>query len=137
MGEFFRELAKVGLYKRSQGRVSRQVTAAALAVIFMAGCYSLHTVLLSSRGVSGVGGIAYWLPGALLLGFWWVSYRVVNVPAFADFLISVETEMIKVSWPSWSELFRASIVVILFLFAFAGLMFGFDVVFQAVRNILL
>ena len=34
----------------------------------------------------------------------WATYRSVNLPAFADFLIAVEAEMNKVSWPSWSEL---------------------------------
>ena len=29
----------------------------------------------------------------------WAAYRVVNLPAFADFLIAVEAEMNKVSWP--------------------------------------
>ena len=29
----------------------------------------------------------------------WLGYRIVNVPQFADFLIAVEAEMNKVSWP--------------------------------------
>ena len=34
------------------------------------------------------------------------------MPAFADFLIAVEAEMNKVSWPTRTELFRGSMVVI-------------------------
>jgi preprotein translocase subunit SecE len=48
------------------------------------------------------------------------------MPTFADFLISVEGEMNKVSWPSRSELFRASLVVILVIFFLAALLFGYD-----------
>ena len=34
---------------------------------------------------------------------------VVNLPVFADFLIAVEAEMNKVSWPTRGELFRGSV----------------------------
>ena len=37
----------------------------------------------------------------------WVAFRLVNMPAFADFLIAVEAEMNKVSWPTRGELFRS------------------------------
>ena len=30
----------------------------------------------------------------------WFAYRLVNLSSFADFLIAVEVEMTKVSWPS-------------------------------------
>ena len=38
MGTFFRELVHVGIYKRSQGRVTRQVTFAALAAAIAWAC---------------------------------------------------------------------------------------------------
>ena len=50
------------------------------------------------------------------------------MPAFADFLISVEGEMNKVSWPSRSELFRASLVVILVIFSLAAILYAYDLV---------
>ena len=53
----------------------------------------------------------------LLAACVWVSYRLVNVPGFADFLIAVEAEMNKVSWPTRTELFRSSIVVLIMIFA--------------------
>ena len=52
----------------------------------------------------------YIVPLTVLVGGLWASFRVVQLPSFADFLISVEAEMNKVSWPSWDELIRASIV---------------------------
>ena len=42
-----------------------------------------------------------------------------ELPGFADFLIAVEAEMNKVSWPSRGELFRASIVVLVMIFVLA------------------
>jgi len=36
---FFQELLRTGLYKRSQGRVCRQVTFAALAIVITLGVY--------------------------------------------------------------------------------------------------
>ncbi len=48
------------------------------------------------------------------------------MPAFADFLIAVEAEMNKVSWPSWGELVRWSVVVIVMIFAIGFLLAALD-----------
>jgi preprotein translocase subunit SecE len=58
------------------------------------------------------------------------------MPAFADFLISVEGEMNKVSWPSRSELFRASIVVMVVIFFLAFLLYGYDVLLTWIKDFL-
>ncbi len=58
------------------------------------------------------------------------------MPAFADFLISVEGEMNKVSWPSRGELFRASLVVILVIFFLAALLFAYDAVLTWMLQVL-
>jgi len=116
-----RELFSIGLYKRSQGRVARQATFAALALIIALGAWSLG-VYLQDRGQLW----QYWIPMALVVLGLWASFRVVNIPAFADFLISVEGEMNKVSWPSRGELFRASLVVILVIFFLAALLYLYD-----------
>jgi preprotein translocase SecE subunit len=60
----------------------------------------------------------------------WLAYRAVNVPSFADFLIAVEAEMAKVSWPSKLELYRYSIVVIVVIFALAGVLYSFDIIWR-------
>jgi preprotein translocase subunit SecE len=51
---------------------------------------------------------------------------------FADFLIAVEAEMNKVSWPSRAELVRSSVVVIMVLFLLAIVLFGLDIVWSFV-----
>jgi preprotein translocase subunit SecE len=110
-----------GLYKRNQGRIARQATFAALAVLVALGGWSLSAY---SEEYGRVW--EYYVPMALVAIGLWASFRVVNIPAFADFLISVEGEMNKVSWPSRGELFRASVVVILVIFFLAGLLYVYD-----------
>ena len=115
------ELFSVGVYKRSQGRIARQVTFAALAIIFTLGAWSLSEYY-TDKG----NALHYYVPLAFLAAGWWISFRVVQLPTFADFLISVEGEMNKVSWPSRGELFRASLVVMVVIFFLAALLFGYD-----------
>lgn len=76
--------------------------------------------------------LAFGLPIALLVIGCWGSYRLVNYPRFADFLIAVEAEMNKVSWPSKGELVRSSMVVIFVIFALAFLLAGFDTVWMTI-----
>ncbi len=121
MGAVVREIFSVGLYKRTQGRVARQATFAALAVIVALGAWSM-SAYFQDRGREW----QYFIPMALVAIGLWASFRIVQIPAFADFLISVEGEMNKVSWPSRGELFRASVVVILVIFFLAGLLFLYD-----------
>jgi preprotein translocase SecE subunit len=71
-------------------------------------------------------GLHYWIPGLLLLAGAWVCYRLVNLPIFADFLIAVEAEMNKVSWPTRPELFRASTVVLILIFSLAIILGAYD-----------
>ena len=135
MGAFFREVVRVGVYKRSQGRITRQVTFAALALTIALGLLRLST-MLASQGLA----FQFALPGLLLVVFLWVAYRAVNFPGFADFLIAVEAEMNKVSWPTRPELFRASMVVLILIFSLAFLLAGYDlfwnVLFRKILHIL-
>lgn len=115
-----KELLTVEIYKRSQGRYTRQGTAIALGVVAALGCYRLFGTL------AGAGVWQYVAPAAILLISLWLSFRVVCIPRFADFLIATEAEMNKVSWPSWSELIRGSAVVLVTIFAMAAVLFGYD-----------
>jgi preprotein translocase subunit SecE len=125
VGAFVQELFRAGLYKRSQGRIARQATFVSLAVIVALGAWCL------SQYYSGQGSTArYAIPLAVLLVGVWMSFRAIQLPGFADFLISVEAEMNKVSWPARGELFRASIVVMLLIFFLAGLLFAFDLIWK-------
>jgi preprotein translocase subunit SecE len=135
------EMFQVGVYKRSQGRITRQVTFAVLALVVLVAAWSLWTVLGSGalpRNFIGMNLEAFveatqlrWvLPAVILLAGLWISYRAVNLPRFADFLIAVEAEMNKVSWPSRTELVRSSLVVIFVIFVLAGVLFSYDIIWR-------
>jgi len=126
-----RDLFDVRLYKRSQGRVIRQATFGALALTVAIGVWRLSVYNLGNGPV-----YQYYIPGALLLAGLWLSYRVVNVPQFADFLISVEAEMNKVSWPTRSELIRSSIVVMVTIFALGTMLFLYDIFWKQLFRLL-
>lgn len=121
MNAFFQELFRVGLYKRTQGRIARQVTFAAAAVCILAGAYQLYGSMIMMSQASRLA-----IPSVMMLVGLWVAYRLVNLPAFADFLIAVEAEMNKVSWPTRAELYRSSVVVLVTVFVLAVLLFVFD-----------
>ena len=136
------ELFSNSVYKPNQGRIVRQLTALTIWIIAGLGCWAMYSSL---RG--GLDSTASLIPGlknsfliagapaiTFLAGLWF-GYRVVNWPRFADFLIAVEAEMNKVTWPSKEELIRASIVVMFTIFFLAMALFMFDVVWQQFFNI--
>jgi preprotein translocase subunit SecE len=55
-----------------------------------------------------------------------VAFRFVNIPKFADFLVSVESELEKVTWPSRHEVIQATIVVLVAMFSLGVFLFLID-----------
>lgn len=124
---FFSNLFQTGLYKRNQGRISRQVTFAAIWIAASLGAWQVHAIAAANDIV-----LRLVVPlGIVVLGAW-LAYRLVNLPSFADFLISVEAEMTKVTWPTRTELIRGSVVVIFTIFFLAGSLFAFDTVWRLI-----
>lgn len=72
------------------------------------------------------------IPALVLCVGLWIAYRIVNLANFADFLISVEAEMSKVSWPTKTELVRGSVVVLITILFLAGFLFMFDFIWAMV-----
>lgn len=120
-------LLAADIYKRNQGRLTRQLTVLALWVVIFLGCYVLSVVPL---GDFREPWIRIGIPTALAIVGAWFAYRVVNYPKFADFLVSVEAEMAKVSWPGREELYRATVVVIVTMLLLAAVLFAFDYLWQ-------
>jgi preprotein translocase subunit SecE len=145
-GSFWGELLSASVYKPTQGRLARQVTFAALALTIGIGVWRLAQLLplwFAATGVlpagdlpadatgglaayGDVGVVRFLVPGLLLAAGLWFCYRLVNVPRFADFLIAVEAEMAKVSWPTGGEVARSSAVIIFLIFALAAILAGYD-----------
>lgn len=132
-GGLLRELLRTSVYKRSQGRVARQLTFAALAGTLAVAVWRLSQLLpvwLAASPGTGqapdLGVVRFLVPGLLLAAGVWLCFRLVNVPRFADFLIAVEAEMAKVSWPTVDQVIRSSIVIIFLMFALAGILAAYD-----------
>lgn len=125
------ELVSFGWYKRSQGKLARQITMTTIWIVVAIGCWRLETLL---RGQPL--WIHYSVPGILLLAGLWIGYRLVNYPPFADFLIAVEAEMNKVSWPTWRELSRSTIVVIVLIVGLTAILFSLDTLWLFILTVL-
>ncbi|MCE9544538.1 MAG: preprotein translocase subunit SecE [Planctomycetia bacterium] len=124
---FFQNLLMFGLYKRNQGRITRQVTFFAIAIGIGIGAWRFSDMWPRSDVA-----LHMIVPSVVALAGAWLAYRLVNMTSFADFLIAVEAEMGKVSWPTRSELVRGSVVVLIMLVFLATLLYFFDVVWQIV-----
>ena len=122
---FFATLFQAGLYKPLQGRVVRQVSFVCFAIIAILIAMQIGQIELLSDLFPGA---EYAFGMGLAAAGVWICYRLVNFPQFADFLIAVEAEMNKVSWPTWPELWKASLVVIFVIFSMALSLWIFDLV---------
>jgi preprotein translocase subunit SecE len=131
VGQIAQELLQVGIYKRSQGRITRQTTCIVIWVAFAIAAYRMYSV----------GGLElpyrYVIPTVTLLIGAWFGYRIVNYPTFADFLIAVEAEMNKVSWPTSTELVRSSIVVIVLIIGLTAVLFAYDTIWTGLLKYVL
>ena len=122
---FLQEFTSAALYKRSQGRLARQITCVVIWLVVAIGCWRMSAQLLGRFDYPVKWGV----PGLLLLVGMWFGYRIVNYPPFADFLIAVEAEMNKVSWPTWRELSRSTVVVIVLIVGLTAVLFSLDTIF--------
>jgi preprotein translocase subunit SecE len=104
----------------------RQFTCLAIWVATVLAAWQTHPTLTVDWQVSSP--VAYGVAGFVLVAGLWFGFRIVNLPSFADFLIAVEAEMNKVSWPSRTELIRASMVVIVLMFGLTIVLFTYDFV---------
>ena len=119
---FVGELFRFGLYKPAQGRMVRQATFIAVAVLVAFGCFSLSNGPLGGEEQSIRIGVP--------LGVWvllcWLAFRAVNVPQFADFLVSVESELEKVVWPGRKQVMQSTVVVIVTMLFLGAFLSGVD-----------
>ncbi len=128
------ELFQFGLYKRNQGRIARQVTFGAILLLVGIGSWRLGVYLRDNSSLEHVAVTAISL-GLGLAGAWF-AFRVVNMPSFADFLIAVEAEMNKVSWPTRTELVRSSLVVIFSILFLAAILFTYDLFWRQLLDLI-
>jgi preprotein translocase subunit SecE len=126
-----RELFQVGIYKRNQGRIARQVTGGALLIVIALGAWRLHEFMINSGKTTQL-----LVPTVVMLAGVWIAYRLVNMPSFADFLIAVEAEMNKVSWPTMGELWRSLLVVLFSIGFLVVILAAYDIFWRLVLHFL-
>ena len=127
MSGFFQELLRAKRYKPSQGKIARLLTGIAIAIIFFCGAYTLYYHTSGWNPV--VQGVITLIVAAVGS---WLAFRTINWAPFADFLVSVEAEMMKVSWPSYPETHSSTVVVLVVLGILALVIFVFDLFWLSV-----
>jgi preprotein translocase subunit SecE len=119
---FVSELGAFNIYKRNQGRLTRQLTAAGIGLLVAVGAYWLFDTPL--RGV--MLPVRMSLVAVFVTVGAWLTFRLVNYAPFAEFLIAVEGEMHKVTWSSWPELWRATAVVLSTMLFLGVILYVYD-----------
>ncbi len=121
-------------YKASQGLRVRRLTLLGVWILLGSGVYSLIandtlrsanknwslTLPFSSgQSLTLLPDIAITVPLLLIALSAWIGWRIVNFPAFADFLIATEAELNKVSWTTRKRLIQDTIVVLVTVLLFS------------------
>jgi len=142
-------------YKKSQGQRVRRATILGILVLAGCGIYALvsHGTLAfdlvpatqdiiendwwvavpfaTALPVAGpyvkiLGDVRFTVPLLLLAATFWFSWRLVNYPTFADFLIATEAEMNKVSWTTRKRLYQDTMVVLVTVVFMTAFLFFVD-----------
>ena len=107
------------IYKRGQGKYTRLYSAFGGILIVGLGCFQLYTKLQALD-------LGLWVetmvPVALFMILSVLVLWIVNRPTVADFMISAEGEMKKVSWSSRKEIAVSTFVVIVVVVGMAALL---------------
>ena len=129
---FLSELFSWRIHKRTQGRIVRQVTFYAIAGVVAVGAYTMSQGWLMDQSQ----GVRIGLPVVLTVIGAWLAFRLVNYLPFAEFLISVEAEMERVSWAGKDELYRATLVVIGMMAMMGVVLYAYDLIWVQVLGLL-
>ena len=125
-------------YKRTQGLKARRYTLIGLLIVGWSGVYSLisHQMLdgnwdlpipfTNGFTLTLLTDLGYSVPLLLGIATFWIAWRAVNAPSFADFLIATEAEMNKVSWSTRKRLVQDTIVVLITVLLLTVFLFTVD-----------
>jgi len=132
-------------YKPNQGLRVRRATMLGLLLLLGSGVWVLHnhgslasaerdwilTIPFTNLRIPILPDIEITLPIILAAAAFWISYRVVNWPMFADFLIATEAEVNKISWASRKSVIQDTVVVLSTVFLLTIFLFGVDLLWGA------
>ena len=128
------------IYKKGQGKYTRLCSGFAGAIFAALGCWRLYFMLdaadwnISNRAHLWISTM---VPVGLFAGFAILIIWLMNKPSVADFMISSEGEMKKVSWSSKQEIIVSTTVVIVVVILMAVLLGVTDLSFQTLFDFLL
>ncbi|MCF7974697.1 MAG: preprotein translocase subunit SecE [Phycisphaerae bacterium] len=122
------------VYKRGQGKNTRLWSALIVAAIVGIGCLQLYKKL---AGTDLNQWVVYFVPAGLFAILSYVVFWLSNKPSLADFMISAEGELKKVSWSSRQEIVVSTVIVIAVVVFMAGLLGATDLMFRTLFTSLL
>jgi preprotein translocase SecE subunit len=140
-------------YKEGHGVLVRRVTFVALGALVVWGGLELYNWIASADWVrrnrwGGVGGYkipvidqyidpAFAISWIVIIGGCVLLYRFLNKERAADFLIETDTEVRKVTWPTWNDAWNSSLIVLLFVVVLTSFIFVSDFVITRLMNLVL
>ncbi len=128
----------LNFYKKGQGYYTRLCTALGTGIISALGCYALYDQLgaITSLDAATKNWVQAGVPFVFMLVLAWLIFKALNKPSIADFMISTEGEMKKVSWSSRKEIIASTKVVIVTVILMASLLavvdWGFASIFKKI-----
>jgi len=124
----------VEIYKRGQGKYTRLGSAFGIEIIVLLGCLQLYNKLCAAD-------LGLWVetmvPAGLFVVLNLLVFWLINKPSVADFMITAEGEMKKVSWSSKEEITVSTFIVILVVVILAIILGISDLSFQLIFDRLL
>jgi len=115
------------IYKRGQGKYTRLCSAFAAGIKVGLGCLQLYKKLQATD-------LGLWIetmvPAGLFVVLALLISWLINKPSVADFMISSEGEMKKVSWSSRQEIAVSTFIVIVVVIIMAVILGTADVSFE-------
>jgi len=132
----FAEMFRVRRYKANQGKMVRYSTFYGAWAIFLSGAWVFYSQVFAAIPILNGTLVRGLIAGLIVALGGWFSYRLTHWAVFADFLISVESEMVKVSWPSKNELYQSTLVVLAMFAIIAAFIFAFDMVWLSIFRLI-
>jgi preprotein translocase SecE subunit len=105
-------------------------------VLGIASWFELHHSAVLVSGIKTVEPLKTWMraiiPAVIFLLIAWGTFRILNTPRYADFMIDTEGEMKKVSWSTKKEIMTSTKVVISTVIIMAVLLVVVDIIFAEI-----
>ena len=118
---------RFSIYKKGQGKYTRLCSGFGMGLIVMLGCLQLYKKLQATDLNMWVQTM---VPAGLFVVLSALIFWLLNKKSIADFMISAEGEVKKVSWSSRREIAVSTFIVIVVVVLMAALLGVTDLGFQ-------